>query len=272
MAARATNKAPNPRISGPFFAGRICAALLLAVLSPAVWPQSVTDPWSDALAERDLAAIEQLLELGRANPNRPAPDGRTALMIAARAADAEVVVQLLAAGADANAVTLNGGTPLMFAVLGGDETIVALLLDAGARHEAQAKLGWTALALAAVKGYVQVVDVLLDAGADQRICDAYGWTPLMRAVDIGRLEVARMLLDAPGVDLSAQQESGATALHIAAATGDDDIVQLLVERGADRSMTDSHGNTPAAIATASGHVKIAKYLESLDRPPRSGGS
>lgn len=272
MAASATNKAPNLRIAGPLLAARICAALLFAGLSPAAWSQTITDPWSDALAERDLAAIEQLLELGRANPNRPAADGRTALMIAARAADAEVVVRLLAAGADFNAVTVNGATPLMFAVLGGDEAIVALLLDAGARHEAQAKLGWTALALAAVKGYVQVVEVLLDAGADQRIRDAYGWTPLMRAVDNGRLEVARALLGAPGVDLSAQQESGATALHIAAATGDDDIVRLLVDRGADRSMTDGHGNTPAAIATASGHPKIAAYLEALDGSPRSGGS
>jgi hypothetical protein len=204
------------------FAAFLLLTLLVCALSAVA--DSTTDPWSDALATRDLEAIEHLLDNGQANPNRPTDDGKTALMFAAQQADADVVVRLLAAGADVNVANANGGTPLMYAALGGDASIAGLLLDGGARHDAKAKLGWTALALAAVKGYDEVVRTLLDAGADQSVRDAYGWTPLMRAAHNGRGEIVRLLLDAPGADLSARQEGGATALHIAAGTGAADIV------------------------------------------------
>ena len=49
-----------------------------------------------------------------------------------------------------------------------------------------------------------------------------------------------------------------------AASGQMEIVELLIARGADRSATDSEGNTAAATALASGHVEITEYLQSLD--------
>ena len=130
--------------------------------------------------------------------------------------------------------------------------------------DSKAKLGWTALALAAVKGYTDVAEVLLDAGADQGVRDAYGWTPLMRAVDRRRPEFIRLLLESPGADLTVRQEDGATALHIAAASGDLQIVRLLVSHGADRSAEDRNGNTATAIARSAGHADIAEYLEGTD--------
>ena len=75
-----------------------------------------------------------------------------------------------------------------------------------------------------------------------------------------------MLLAAPGADLSARQESGATALHIAAAAGHSDIVRLLIEHGADRSIEDRNGNTAAATAQLAGHGEIAEYLQAPDQP------
>ena len=105
--------------------------------------------------------------------------------------------------------------------------------------------------------------MLINAGADQRLRDAYGWTPLMRAAHNGRLQVVRVLLDAPGADLDAYQVSGASVLHIAAASGETDIVELLVARGADRAATDNRGNTAAETAMAGGHVEIAEYLQAL---------
>ena len=107
-----------------------------------------------------------------------------------------------------------------------------------------------------------MAEVLLDAGADQGVRDAYGWTPLMRAVDRRRLDFVRLLLDTPGADLGARQEDGATALHIAAASGDIEIVRLLVTRGADRSAENRDGRTAADVARTAGHEEIAGYLES----------
>ena len=172
-------------------------------------------------------------------------NGKTPLMSAARQGDAAAVTRLISAGADVNASNAGGATALMFAALSGDPLVTSLLVRAGARTDDTAKLGWTALALAAVKGYTEVAEVLLDAGADQGVRDAYGWTPLMRAVDRRRTDFVRLLLDSPGADLAVRQEDGATALHIAAATGDLEIVSLLIANGADRTVANHNGDTAA---------------------------
>ncbi len=152
----------------------------------------------------------------------------------------------------------------MFAAIGGDAGITGLLLDAGARHDARAKLGWTALGLAAVKGHVEVARTLLDAGADPGARDAYGWTPLMRAAHHGHTAVVRLLLESPDVDLSLVQESGATVLHLGAAGGEPDVVELLLARGADVAARDGHGSTAADAAMANGYVVIAERLRALE--------
>jgi ankyrin repeat protein len=156
----------------------------------------------------------------------------------------------------------------MFAALSGDPLVTSLLVRAGADTDKKAKLGWTALALAAVKGYADVAEVLLDAGATPAVRDAYGWTPLMRAVDRRRADVVRLLLDTPGIDLDLRQEDGATALHIAAAAGNLEIVRLLVANGANPAATNRNGDTPARVATAAGRAEIAKYLERTETGSR----
>jgi ankyrin repeat protein len=232
---------------------------------------AATDPdtWAEAIEARDLGTIDALLDDPDADPNQSTADGKSALMLAAQQGDADMVARLIAAGADINATNPNGGTPLMYASLGGNPEVTAQLLAAGARPGEKAKLGWTALAVAAVKGRTDVIRVLLEAGADQQVQDTYGWTPLMRAADSRRLEVVRVLLGSPGVNLDARQEYGQTALHIAAAAGDDAIVNLLVASGADVTARDNRGNTPAAIARLADHAELA---EQLDRARQRGTS
>ena len=75
---------------------------------PSAWAQVIVDPWLEALRERDLGQIETLLASEQVNPNRTASDGRSALMLAAREADADLVVALLGSGAEVNAKTTNG--------------------------------------------------------------------------------------------------------------------------------------------------------------------
>ena len=198
-----------------------------------------------------------------ANPVLPSAQAetKTPLMSAARQGDAAAVSRLIAAGDDVNASNAGGATALMFAALSGDPLVTSLLVRAGARTDTMAKLGWTALALAAVKGYSVVGEVLLDEGADQGVRDAYGWTPLMRAVDSRRADFVRLLLESPGADIAVRQEDGATALHIAAATGDLEIVRLLITHGADSTVANRSGLTAAQIARSVGFAEIAAYLD-----------
>ena len=90
----------------------------------------------------------------------------------------------------------------------------------------------------------------LDAGADLEEADPHGRTPLLVAI-ISRhadgLELVEMLLDA-GADIHATHSSGNTALHFAAFVGNAEIVRLLMERGADPAVRNSENRTPADLA------------------------
>ena len=99
-------------MTGPFFVRRLCTALLLVSLFATASPQLLDNPWLEAIANRDLAALSRQLDNGRVNPNQAAQDGRTALMIAAQKADAELAARLVAAGANVNATNVNGGSVL----------------------------------------------------------------------------------------------------------------------------------------------------------------
>ena len=208
-------------------------------------------------------AVATLIDLEQENAaaNSTQPNGRTALMVAAREGNIERVNALLAAGADVNRANNNGGTPLMYAVLGGRVEIVELFLAKGARVDAFAKNRWTPLMVSATKGFGDIAAALLKAGADANFRDVYRWTPLMRASFERRVEVVRILLAHPGTDPNLQGENGLTALHIAAGQGYKDIAELLVAAKARTDIRDRDGLTPYAVAVAAKHVELIPLLQ-----------
>src|SRR6185436_5834727 len=61
------------------------------------------------------------------------------------------------------------------------------------------------------------------------------------------VEVARLSINA-GADINRKCEHGRTALQMAAAWGHLNVVQLLIENGADPTIRDDEGMTPLMIA------------------------
>ena len=228
-----------------------------------------TDAWSNAIKTRDLEALEVMLDTN-IDPDLPGAGGKTALMIAAQAGDLPLVTSLLEAGADANARNQHLGTPLMFAATGGSKPVSQILILNGAEVDAVARLGWTALLLAAAKGNTDVALLLIDAGANPDRADGYGWTPLMRAVTGRHLATAQALLATGLLNLDASEESGASALHIAAGEGQTGMVAALLDAGANPSATDAAGRTPATVAELAGFADLAAILSAAsgtaDRP------
>ena len=103
---------------------------------------------------------------------------------------------------------------------------------------------------------VQTVQQELDAGVDVDVVNGRaangdgGNTALWFAAQgpsPNGVDVARVLIDA-GADVNKQCEHGRTALHMAAAWGHADVVQLLMKNGANPEIVDEEGMTPPMVA------------------------
>jgi len=121
-------------------------------------------------------------------------------------------------------------------------------------------VGVTPFLLAAAAADVELMRTLLNAGADPLIKAKDGATALMMAAGVGRIderendqeeanavEAARLTLML-GNDINAANVRGRTALHGAAWTGANAMVQFLVEKGANLNAKDRAGFTPLALA------------------------
>jgi ankyrin repeat protein len=176
-------------------------------------------------------------------------------------------------------------TPLMFAARDGSVELARILVAAGADVNAMAGDGKTALALAIFNGSYDVASFLVDSKADVNKADAQRFTPLFWAVDRRNMETApnfpwmvtadpmpliRKLLDA-GANPNAivnntprgRMREGsprivfATALMRAAFAADLELVQLLLERGADPTIVSRDGET--MVSAAAGLAFIHGY-------------
>jgi ankyrin repeat protein len=93
----------------------------------------------------------------------------------------------------------------------------------------------------------------------------YHGTALIAAAHLGHVEVVRRLI-AAGAPLDHVNNLGWTALMEAVILGDggsnhQQVVRLLLEAGADRSIADRSGVSPLAHARARGYSGIARLLE-----------
>lgn len=122
--------------------------------------------------------------------------------------------ELVAAGADANAVGADGGTPLHWTSHHDRADMAALLLDAGADVNARNRWGRSPLHVAARRGCDAVAVLLLERGADLTAETAEGWTPLHTAMMADHLGVAAILI-AAGADESATDDEGRTPAEVA---------------------------------------------------------
>ena len=86
-------------------------------------------------------------------------------------------------------------------------------------------------------------------------------TPLYYAAMGGHLEVIQLLLD-HGADVNAQKEDRWTALHLGVLFGHVQVVEVLLKRGADPHARTKKGETPFQLASSSSrnHTQIMRLL------------
>ncbi|KAH7420282.1 ankyrin repeat-containing domain protein [Cadophora sp. MPI-SDFR-AT-0126] len=189
--------------------------------------------------------VELLLREG-ADPNSPyCGQLLRPLLAAASSGNAIVVKQLLNAGASVNIHGGDEGNALHKAIKSGNTEIIQLLIDYGHDLYTSSPRHGPPLSCALLKGKAQakVVAVLLHNKVDVNIPPAGYFNPLNLAGSKADLETVRLLLD-NGADTTLKLP-GSQALHNAARRGEIDIMQLLVDRGAEINGTsDATYGTP----------------------------
>ena len=224
----------------------VLTATLLAGCAAAAEPSS--DP-SPASAAPSQAAVP-------ADPNE-------ALLLALQNGDAKAVADSFARGADPNAEVGPDVTPLQVALRRDDPVLVQLVVDAGADVNALGLDAYTPLHRAAELNGGEIVTMLLAAGADPNVftTDGRDYSPLHLAAAKHNLEAIEALV-AGGVPINGHNpELDATALHYAAFVGDTEVIQLLLNLGADPQALQLDGYTALEVAQANGQDAAAAMLE-----------
>ncbi|MFI1959854.1 ankyrin repeat domain-containing protein [Streptomyces althioticus] len=139
---------------------------------------------------------------------------------------------------------------------------VARLLSSGVGVDAVDREGRSALDLAVQEGHADMVRLLLAAGADPegRAGPYHELTPMTEAAMFGRAAVVEALIDA-GVSTGAQRvRVPYVPLVLAATCGHTDVVDVLLDRGADIEDRDFKGRSPLEWAVSSGQPAAVRLL------------
>jgi hypothetical protein len=206
---------------------------------PAPTGATVTDlRLHDAATVGDVAAIDALLAAGAPIDARD-DRGRTPVMAATHAGQVDAVRTLFAAGADPDIRDDRLDNPFLYAGAEGLLEILRLAHEAGADPTITNRFGGVAVIPASERGHVEVVRFLLEETAiDVNHVNNLGWTALLEAIiladgDEPHQAIVRLLLD-HGADPHLADRDGVTPLAHARARGQDEIVAILLEAGADR--------------------------------------
>jgi ankyrin repeat protein len=179
--------------------------------------------------------------------------------------DVELVRQLIARGANAEARGDSDSTPLMIAAANGHVELAELLLAKGADTEARNAWSLTPLLKAASNGHAAVVKCLLEKQAKVDASDRDGVTPLSYAASEGHLDVAECLV-AHGADIEGGESATSPPLHRAGQGGHVDVVNFLLRHGANvhaRSRYDHRAPLAYVVANGWGSEGHRAVCESL---------
>jgi ankyrin repeat protein len=189
---------------------------------------------------KDFNAYVDVLIKAGASLNSTDAAGQTLLTVAAKRNNVELVKKLLNYGVPINAKNRKGSTTLM----------EMFYVDYFLQVEAQR---------------IEIINLLLKSGADPNILYEESWgcdSPLMNVSRYGQIDFVKLLLSFKA-NPNLKCKSGEAALNRVSPHNNSkyvEIVNTLVDAGADVNTSGEGGNTPLMTAVESGNISLIKKL------------
>ncbi len=192
------------------------------------------------------------------------------LLAAATEGDADGVAVALRNGADIEVRDGNERTALLLAVTTDRVPVARLLVALGADPDALDDRHDTPWLVTGVTGSVAMLEALLPADPDLTIRNRFGGISVIPASERGHVDYVRRVVQTD-IDVNHVNDLGWTALLEAVILGDgsapyQEIVGILLDAGADRTIADLNGVTALEHARSSGQTAVASML--VSRPTR----
>src|SRR5262245_12605636 len=175
------------------------------------------------------------------------------LFDAVRKGNIATVKLVIHQGVDVNAQDIYGKTPLHLAATWNEKninlTMVKLLIKAGADANVKDQFGFTPLfySIWAEGSGVPTTSSLIKAGADINVVINYGENPILAAAGAASIKSILLLLEA-GAVIDSQLPDGTTSLMIVTRRAQTNIVQVLLQKGANTKLTNKEGKSALDIA------------------------
>jgi len=252
---------------------RLCLILLAFLLPLSSMAQSANERLIRSSIVHDLGGVMGALD--KANINCKDGNQRTPLMLASKLGHTDIVIVLLDRAAKTDLKDADGMTALHHAAVNNQQATCQVLLDQDVNMEAEAKNGQTSLMMAAENGYHELMGMLLEKGAkpkftlDAEIETASGGenpkADLINAI-LNHDEMAAISALERGAKPDTRSKRNVPVLVLAAARQQEDIVNALLDQGADVNIraTDSERGieqiTALHVAAAKGHTSILAIL------------
>jgi len=228
-----------------------------------------------AAEKGDTTVVKEALDAGADIEYKSGELKATPLGVASLEGHTEVVEVLIAAGADVEASDLEGVPPLTAAVFGGEVGVVQALLAAGAStrrlppgHGLGLLLENEFLESSQGNGS-RAHSLAVDAEAGIAGIFGVAETPLILAAALGEERILEALL-LGGASPNETDSFNDTALHwvpIWEWPESEDIAKALLREGAPVNARGNHGSTPLHVAAEFGNVAVAKALVEAGADP-----
>lgn len=171
---------------------------------------------------------------------------------------------------DINEVNDKKESPLLIATHNNQVEIAKSLIDSGADINQQDAIQDSPYLYAGAQGKTEILAYMMEKSTpNQKIVNRYGGNALIPAAEKGHLDTVKLLLTDKSVDINYQNDFGYTALIEAIALRDgskvyQDIVSVLLESGADKTLKDSTGRDAEDYARELGYGNMLEMLQKAE--------